>query len=334
MPITGTRRAALLLKTLDPQTAGELLKGAPSSVVTEIAAELALLDAPGTQRGHADRDTVNEFASLIRGAAGAQGAGAFVERMLDSAVGREQSRQVLGRVRSLLEERDPFLAVRSADVARLARALAGESGRVAALVLMELPAEKSSALLPLLDESIRSQAVWGMMTEGEAATETRSRVAAIVRRRLEELGTADDAGPGKERRSKQLRKVALLLRGLETSARDGLLEAMSEQDADTAGTVRNLMVVWEDIPAIRDRSLQEVLRSINSKSLALALVGADSEVVSKIRTNISARAGAMLDEEATLLSEPKDEDVQAAREEVLAGLRELNQKGELRFVTE
>lgn len=332
--MTGTRRAALLLKTLDPRTAGELLKGAPSSVVTEIAAELALLDAPGAPEGHADRDSVYEFASLIRGGAGAQASGAFVERLLESAVGREQSKQYLGRVRSLAEQRDPFLAIRSADVARLARALAGESGRVAALVLTELPAEKSSALLPLLDESVRSQAVWGMMTEGEAAAETRCRVAAIVRGRLEELGAQDDGGPAKERRSRQLRKVALLLRGLETSARDGLLEAMAAQDADTAGTVRNLMVIWEDIPAIRDRSLQEVLRSINSKSLALALVGAGREITSKIRTNISARAGAMLDEEAALLSEPKDEEVQAAREEVLAGLRELNQKGELRFVTE
>jgi len=39
----------------------------------------------------------------------------------------------------------------------------------------------------------------------------------------------------------------------------------------------------------------------------------------------------MLDEESSLLSSPKKEDIQEARESVLAPLREISARGELQF---
>ena len=95
-----------------------------------------------------------------------------------------------------------------------------------------------------------------------------------------------------------------------------------------------MMVVWEDIPQIVARMLQEVLQSADSRKLALALVDAEQKVAEKIRENISERAKAMLDEETSLLSSPKQDEIQQAREDVLAPLREMNSRGELEFEEE
>ena len=92
------------------------------------------------------------------------------------------------------------------------------------------------------------------------------------------------------------------------------------------------MVTWEDIPSIADRSLQESLRSVESSKLALAFYEADEEIVQKIRSNMSERLVAALDEEIALIQEPLEEEVLEAREEVVKPLRDANEEGKLRRV--
>jgi flagellar motor switch protein FliG len=91
------------------------------------------------------------------------------------------------------------------------------------------------------------------------------------------------------------------------------------------------MVTWQDIPLVADRSMQEALRSVDSGKLALALFGADDDIVQKIRSNISERAATMLDEEISLMQEPMDKDVLEAREEVIEPLRQANEEGTLKL---
>ena len=123
-----------------------------------------------------------------------------------------------------------------------------------------------------------------------------------------------------------------MLSGLENDLRDQLLSEISKHDEETGKTVRNLMITWEDIPSIADRSLQEALRAVESGKLAVALYGAEEEIAQKIRSNISERAVTMLDEEASLMQEPLEKEVLDAREEVVGPLREANEEGKLRFV--
>ena len=89
------------------------------------------------------------------------------------------------------------------------------------------------------------------------------------------------------------------------------------------------MILWEDIPLVGDRSLQQALRGVDERQLALALHEAPEEIVAKIKANISERAATMVAEEASLMSSPKKDDVRLAREKIVAALRELNRKGEL-----
>jgi len=329
------RKAALLLTRLDPGTAGELLKTAPAQTITEIAAELTYLKASSGDRAEDAGHPVKEFFSLLdRSATHSRGADAFVEKMLESAMGRDQSRQVLGRVRQLVEARDPFARIRPAPPENIAKALEGESAQVAGMVLSELPPSKSAALLGMLAQEVRSEAVSGMACADEAAASIRLRVAGVIQKRLDELAGAEQvvAGPADEGRTRiQHRKVALLLRGLEKELRDSLLAGLSEKDSQVGSSVQNLMIIWEDMPILPDRPLQEVLRQVDSKQLALALVKADDAIVEKIRKNISERAASMLDEEISLQSSPKAEEIESAREELLGALREINARGELTF---
>lgn len=330
MTPSAIRKAALLLVSLDPGTAAELLKAAQPAMVAEIAAELVYLGATG-QRDDAPRTSpLEEFCGLIRGKTDRGGLEPFIRQMLAGAVGERESKELLTEVRRRVDARDPFIPIRGADADTLAQALQGENPQIVALVLSELAPDKSAALLALLDETTRTEAVRRMTAAAPVSPEARARVAAIVRQRL----TAVRAKPGEEAAARpqgRLRRVALLLRGVKTDLRNNLVKTIAEQDAETAKTVQNLMVQWQDIPLIAERCLQETLRDLESKQLALALVGADAATEKKVRANISERASAMIDEERSLMKSPKEEETEAARETILGGLRQLNEKGDLQF---
>ena len=128
--------------------------------------------------------------------------------------------------------------------------------------------------------------------------------------------------------------MAVILRNLAPEVREGLLGAIKGADEEAGAKVVDLMIIWEDVPQVSDRPLQEALRGLDAKQLALALFKADEVIAEKIKSNISERAKATLDEEASLMSAPKEEEIKEARGQIVASLRELDAKGELTFIEE
>lgn len=326
------RKAAMLLLSLDPDTAANLVKAAETEMIREIAAELTQLEAEGFTRRAASAQPVREFVELLSQGQAAASEGQFLKRMLSGAVGPEQTDVLLSEVGDVVQRRDPFHAIRSVEAPLIAEALKGESAQAVSMVLAELPPRKSIKLLELLDEQVRVDAVRGM-TAGGASPEARRHVADVVRVRLDAM-RQQGGDTGEDEQRAKLRKTAVLLRGLEPSIRDALMDGIAEKDPDIRNGVEDLMVIWEDIVHLVDRPLQEVLRNVDSRKMAMALVDADEATIAKIRSNMSERASAMLEEEASLLSSPKPKEIGEAREVMLEALRELNSKGELAFEDE
>ncbi len=329
---TGKQKAAMLLMSLDPTTAGELLRGLNPEVVQELAVELAYLDASGVS-SRQSTEVARQFCISLKTDQGFHFK-SFLEQMLKSTVGEDKAIQIQTQIQDLLQKRDPFISIRSIDSRTIASALGNEHPQAAAVVLSELPVKKSSEVIGLLGEGIRVSVV-SRMTGCEAITaEAKTRIAETVCKRLGAVAAAGRERSAIARPEQSLRKVAVILRNLGKELRDGLLGAIKEKDDKTGETVANLMIVWEDIPQVADRSLQEALRGTDAKKLALALVKADETIVEKIKSNISERAAATLDEETSLMSAPKKQDIEDARNEIVQSLREMNEKGELAFVEE
>jgi flagellar motor switch protein FliG len=334
MGLTGKQKAAMLLMSLDPATAAELLKGIDPQVVQELAVELAYLDTTGHRSSKQSMELARQFYNSLQPKKEEFHLNSFLKEMLRSTVGSDKAEQIQTRIHDLLRQRDPFISIRSVDSRTLASVLESEHPQAAAVVLSELPAKKGSEVLGLLGEGIRISAIRRMTSSDAATAEAKMRIAETVWRRIE-AAKSTDAGTALQIRPEQsLRKVAVMLRSLGKELRDGLLGALRGKDDKAGEMVSNLMIVWEDIPQVADRPLQEALRGIDSRKLALALYKADETITGKIRSNISERAAATVDEETSLMSAPKKKDIEEAREEIARILREMNEKGNLSFVEE
>lgn len=331
MVLTGRQKAAMLLMGLDTMTAAELLKGVDPKTVQDLAVELAYLDASGMVSPQQSTEVVSQFYNMLedRGGGGFH-CKSFLNTMLKSTLGQEKAEQIQTQIQSLLVKRDPFISIRSADVNVLATVLQKEHPQAIAVVLSELPAKRSSEILGLLEEGIQVSTVSRMAEASGVSKEAKQRIAEMICERLEECSGDDGEAPAQPDQS--LRKVAMILRNLGKGIRSGLLEAIEEKDSDAAEKVANLMVVWEDIPTVTDRSMQQALRNVDSQKIALALVKADEEVVSKIKGNISERAAATIEEEMSLMSSPKQDDILESRDVIVTVLREMNENEELNFI--
>lgn len=330
MTKASARKAAMLLRNLDPSTAAELLQSAEPEMLADIAVEVASLENDG-QAGSASQEPIREFFGLLHGRRALPSGQQFAREMIEHVLGEQDSREVLIQVAQRLQAMDPFRQIRSASADAIAEALSGESAQAASIVLSELPARKSAALLGLLDQGARVQAVACMAAAQEVSPGARMRIAGVVQSRLEQIDRDKAMGVGAGQSKQRLRKVAVLLRGVELDLRSQLVETLNAQDGETAQAVQELMVTWDDISSVAERSLQEALMSVEADKLALALVEADEKLVQRIKGNISERAAAMLDEEASLLSSPKASDIAEARDQILSVLREMNDRGELQF---
>ena len=323
----------MLLMSLDAATAAELLKGVNPELVQELAMELAYLDAAGYQSDEQSAQIARQFCNSLQ-ADEEFHLKSFLKTMLKNTVGDEKAEHIQTKIRDLGQERDPFIRIRSIDSQKIASVLEKEHPRAAAVVLSELPAKKSSDVLDLFGESIRLSAVRRMATCENMTAEAKTQIAKTFCKRLEAVSVDGASSPHEisftisqgealsTRLERSLRKTALILRNLGKECRDGLFGAKQGKDDKAGETKPDSMIVWENIPQVADRLLQKTLRGVNAKKLALALVEADYRLVQKITSNISERAAAALNEQASHLSTARKKDVEEAREEIVRVLRE------------
>jgi len=327
MALSGKQKAAMLLMSLDTITAVELLKGLNADEIQEIAIELAKIDASENRDAKEQAKIVREFCnSLQREQNQKFSVRTFLNEMLINVLDKEKAEQIQTEIKKATEHKDLFLDIRLASTDELVLALDGEHPQTIAVVLSELAPKKSQEVLSLLNEEVRLKVVCKMTNPELMSSGVKQRMVSTITQRLKSFKGETLV----ERPEQTLRKLALVLSGLEKDMRDPMLAEIAKNDEEAAAMVRRLMITWEDITSVADRSLQEALRSVDSSKLALALYGADEEIAQKIRSNISERALSMLDEEISLMQEPLEKEVLEAREEVVRPLRDANEQGTLR----
>ena len=88
------------------------------------------------------------------------------------------------------------------------------------------------------------------------------------------------------------------------------------------------MFVFEDLMLLDGKSMQRLLREVESRELALSLKAASDDVKAHIRANMSERAAGALDEEIEMLGAVRVKDVQAAQARIIEQVRTLEESGE------
>jgi len=213
----------------------------------------------------------------------------------------------------------------SLEAFQIAGGLQGESPRTIALIVSRLEPTKSASTLQYFSADIRSKVFLQFNGSLDAPNALAQRIAEVALKRALHVKREDV-----EVVENQVEKlVADMLRAMNKNDRNEVLESIEQHNPEMAAGVRALLYLFEDIAAIKDRSLQKLLGEIDTATLATALCGADEVITTKIMNNISKRARESMSEEMSLMGDVPESDREKARDEIVAVIQRLDQEGEL-----
>jgi flagellar motor switch protein FliG len=316
--LTRSQKAAAVLLAVGPDVAAGVLEHLSEAEVEQIAFEVATLEKVAPDRMN---DVLQEFHDE------------FVAHQHIVAGGAQQARELLRRWRG--DEADeivdrllatvqlsPFHFVRQYEARELIPHLREEHPQTIALVLAHLPAKFSAQVLAGLEPHLQGEVALRLATMDHPANEVVSQVEAALEARL----------GGRVRRAQRVerggvRELASLLNHADRGTERAIIGNLEVADPELAEQVRALMFVFEDIVSLDDRSIQQVLRTVDAKKLALALKGVRTDVREAVIRNLSERAQQTLNEEIEILGPVRTHDVEAAQTEIVRIIRRLDEEG-------
>jgi flagellar motor switch protein FliG len=311
------RKAALALVAMGPERAAEVLKTFPESAVIELSAEMAQIGAVNVDDA---RQVLQEVAeSLQEDRRVAEGGPAFTQAVLDKAFGADQAAEL--RRRANERGARPFAYLEGGPASEVARAIAAEPPSVITLALAHLPVERGSAVLAALPPEVRAE-VGLRMAELRAVhssviemvdADLRARIAPLLDQPVVVFDGLD--------------LLAQIVSGSSQEVERQLLTDMAARDAAAAERVRDVLFVFDDIVRLNDRGVQELLKNVDTRQLAVALRGADARVQETVFRNLSERARENLRDEIEILQGLRPNDIREARKGVVAIVRQLEEAG-------
>jgi flagellar motor switch protein FliG len=120
-----------------------------------------------------------------------------------------------------------------------------------------------------------------------------------------------------------------MLNRLDSTSTREILTHIDQQDTNIAETIRHLMFVFEDLLLIDPMGLKEVLAKVDRKILTVALKGTSEQLRNQILGSMSQRGADMLREDMDALGPIKIKEVDAAQQQIIAVVRQLESEGVL-----
>ena len=254
----------------------------------------------------------------------AQGGADYATQLLKKSFGEEGAKSLLDQVTQAQEGAMKNLnTLQKADPQQLAKFIQGEHPQTIALVLAHMSGKAASAVLGMLPEKVRWQAVVRMAQMQQFSPEMVQKISLILSRKMLSLGEQSRHGFG------GVKAVADLLNAIESRLSTTILEAVEQESPQLAVSIRNFMFTFEDFLEVPETSIRELLGQLDKKSLATALKGASEELRNHFFKSMSTRAVEMLKEDMEALGPIRSRDVSQAQQDAITLARTLETQGKM-----
>lgn len=318
--IEGSAAAAILLMLLDESEAATILKQLGPEEVRQLAkAMFDTANASEQQIGQA----LDRFVTRSRDVSAlAIGADTRIRTVINEAVGNVRADNILAAV-APQRSAASLEMLRWMDVDAISGLLASEHPQVGALILSVLVPDVAARAIETLDEVLQADLVLraAMLTSVPAAAiEDLEAVLASANVDGQRVAKQAIGGPS---------DVAKIMKKMPKQLSERTLRSLKKHDRILAQTIEEEMFIFENLRDLDKKSLSAVLRSVDAAQLAIALKGADDEMVDMCLATMSQRAAETIRDEMTEMTMVKRADVDDAQKSVMQIVRQMAASGEI-----
>ncbi|GBU26911.1 flagellar motor switch protein FliG [Treponema sp. R8-4-B8] len=216
----------------------------------------------------------------------------------------------------------PFDFINQIDIAHLLIFIWKEHPQTIALVLSFMEPAKSSIILQNMPNEIQSDVLRRIIMMNKVSAEVVGDVEQVLKEELSKLSSSYFNSGG-------LESAKMIINYIDSASEKHIIEALEDEDPELAEEIKKRLFVFEDIVKLDDRSVQKVMREVDSQELAKALKGVNSEVRDKFFRNMTKRAAAMLKEDMDYMGPIRLKDVEEAQKKIIYIIRYLEERDEI-----
>jgi len=324
-----TRRLAQFMVLIGSQEASGILSRLEPDLVNAISKEIVTLGAITAEEADG---ILEEFKTLLSPAYGYSGtsSGGVEEarRILYAAFGPQRGETILVKaVPEAAEQTFGFLEDFSGE--QLSLLLKDESPAACAMVLSRLSSKLSAAVLANTGAEKKYEIVKRIARLKESPPEVVEQIAAALRDKARHFGKEDPTQPidGKG-------VLAAILKHSDLDFGGRILDNLEGEDPSLSREMRERLYTLDDVCKAADRPLQEKLRTMEDRDIALLVRGRSEEFLSKILANVSTERSTRIQEESEIMGPVPKIEAEAAARDFLAWFRQGREEGRILMLTD
>jgi len=316
--LTPTQKAAVALVVMGRDVAAEVVKHLSEREIEKLTVEIANLpEVPPLLEENVIKECHTIFMARQYVA---QGGIEYAHGLLKEALGQTKAQEILSHLEGSLHKTG-FDLLKNIEPRQLTNFIQNEHPQTISLLMTQLTPQHAAAVLSELSPELQGEVTLRLATMEKIAPE-------ILRQLEEVLETQFDTGAARDLSvSGGVKTVADILNIIDTTTERRIMKILEAEDAQLADQIKNMMFVFEDLVLLDDRSMQRVLKEVETKDLAVAMKAASEDVKYKIYSNVSERVAMMIREEIEFLGPMRLSDVEGAQQRVVEAVRRLEEEG-------
>ncbi len=318
--IPGSKKAAIVMVALGTKASSEIFKNLDEHEVELLTTEIARLDNISAEIREA---VLEEFHTLAMAHQFiSQGGVEYAREILEKAVGPRKAKEILEKVQQSIRTTG-FNLLENVDPKQLVNFIQKEHPQTIALLLAHMEPVNAAPIISALPQELQVDVATRIATMESISPDTLDQVEEVLIDQVKALFGGDVSEIG------GVKAVAEMLNSVDRGAEKNILGNLERENPELATEIKNLMFVFEDVMLLDDRSMQRVLKEIDTKELAMALKGATEELQDKFFRNMSSRAAEMIKEDMEFMGPIRLKDVEEVQQRIVDVIRRLEEDGEI-----
>ena len=320
----GPSRVAFLMGTLGEDLAAEIVERLDEETVLELTRRFTAGETTVSEEDARQalkeflhfRDRLKEAVKIEHG---------YIRTVLAKGLGKEKAKNILKKV-TLPVRPKPMAFLQHVHYLNLLNFIQGEHPQTIALILAYLDPQKSAQILSGLNHQIQADVARRIAIMDRTSPDVLREVERVLERKLSTLASEDFPQAG------GIESIVEVMKNVDRGTEKIIIEALAEEDPYLAMEIKKRIFDFSDIVYLDDRSMQKVMRELESQVIVHALKGAGEEVQEKFSRNMSERAYALLKEDMEIIGEIQLKYVERAQARILAVIRELEESEDIIIV--
>ncbi len=318
--LSGTQKSAILMMLLGEDEASEIIRNLSPKEVQHLGT--AMYSVEGL-----DQETVNavldEFLAIIKSQTGlGLGAGNYIRNVMNKALGEDKAGSILSRIAPTAQSR-PIDILDWMDARSIAELIVDEHPQIIALIVSYLDPGMGADVIGLLPQPMQPEIIKRIATLQTVGSEALKELDMVMQKKFKANTSLRAAKVG------GVDAAAKIMNFTKQNMEVRIMKDIARADKNLMQSIQESMFVFDNLIMSDDRSLQTLLRAIDTELLVMALKGADEQLREKLFNCMSKRAAANIVDEMEALGPVRLNDVQEAQKEIINVARRMSDEGQI-----